>query len=135
MNYSRLEWWHVHAWMALLQAIVGAALWYQVYVVGEAVEAITLRLSAGFEALPSPVVAGALVTMLLSLLGPAVAAGVSFDDLRRRGADPSLTWIALTLLGLQFWPLQLPAVWLHRRDAVDSPGLDDREWRFEASEA
>lgn len=135
MKYSRIEWWYVHAWMGLLQAILGAPLWYQVYVVGESVDAIALRLTTGLEALPSPVVAGVVITMVLSLFGPVVAAGIGFEELRRRGGDPGWSWIALTLIGLQLWPLQLPAVWLHRRDAVECPDLDDREWRFEVSEA
>lgn len=128
---SSFEWYHVHAWLTSLQAIVGAPLWYQVYVVAESPDVLAERLTAAFAALPSVALGAIVLVMVLSLLGPPVAAGLGYESLRRRHAEPSWAWLVLAFGGMHLWPLQFLAVWEHRRETLACSELDDREWRYE----
>lgn len=132
---DELKWYHWHAWAALLQSIVGAALWNAHYIQDESAGSAASRLSDITADTFGPEVSLALSgVVLFGILGAPYYAARGHWDLRKRGS-PDLTTPVMAGAAVGAWPLQWVAVFWHLKDHRSAPEPEDSEWKFEVSEA
>jgi hypothetical protein len=116
-----MMWWHIHAAFATIQVMIGAPLWYLFYIKQitrpvMADQITTLLLQFG----ESSAYIG-LVTLTLGVFGAPIVACISYFT----SSDSDWDYALLSILGVHIFPIQIYAVWRHRKFELTKGATDE----------